>query len=110
MKRMNGFLASALMALGIMSMSSTLSAQPPVGRGRGRGAIAAQPPQGAGRGGRAGRGAGMQAARQANPARAVLRLRDRLNLSDDQVKRLEAIAATQDQAARPSQADRIRLR
>jgi Spy/CpxP family protein refolding chaperone len=55
--------------------------------------------------GRAG-GAGAQAM-AGLPARAVLRLRERLNLSDDQVKKLQALEASE-QTLRPSEAARMR--
>lgn len=45
-----------------------------------------------------------------NPAEAVLRLRERLALTDEQVRRLEALATSQREALRPSGPDLLRAR
>jgi len=44
------------------------------------------------------------------PARAVLALRQQLSLTDDQVKRLEALASAQQTALRPDRAAQLRAR
>lgn len=44
----------------------------------------------------------------ANPARAVLRHREALGLTDEQVKRLEALAQAQEKALQPQGPDRLR--
>lgn len=76
-------------------------------------AVAQQPP--AGQPQRPGGAMGMMGARprmrpNLPPARAVLGLRQQLALTDDQVKRLEALASSQQTSLRPDRAAQLRAR
>ncbi len=93
-------LAVLALALG----ATTLAAQPVRGRGADgpRGAAIGQP--------RGDMTRGTMARGAVPPAAALLRLRTQLELSDEQVQRLEALAATQRSALKPSPSQQMRLR
>lgn len=104
---------SALM----LCASAAVAQQPPAGQPQPPRPGIGQPPQpGMGRRmGRPGMPMGMMGARprmrvNLPPARAVLALRQQLALTDDQVKRLEAMASAQQTSLRPDRAAQLRAR
>ncbi|HYD54619.1 MAG TPA: Spy/CpxP family protein refolding chaperone [Gemmatimonadaceae bacterium] len=113
--RLLALLGASTMLLAASSAAAQDTARAATPRPRAEGRMGMGMGMGPGAGpARAGRQLGPQqrGARQFGgvPARAILAMRDRLALTDDQVRRLEALAATQREALRPNEPAMLRAR